>query len=482
MLFRRKPQIEAAWEKAQTLLQAGRTAEAEEMLTGALKNTPDNTEAYFAGVEYLATVQYLGNMPDRSMQTLLEGCNKPEPVDSEARKQRLTLLMNAGELLMRQRRFDEAKELLDRGLEGRESFYGKTHAGYAFGLEPLGDVALAQSQYPEAMALYEQSLEIFQKDRHPRALGTLARVLLCQKLTYPATNPYETANMEKAAWEEVAETTIALGNQVPAGAAAAAFWDLQKQLAIQLGEGHALREPALILLSNLEREAKNPTGSQKALKLLANLYHGQRKLEPMLEAMMGLAMAQSEGNDHDGAQATYRDVVERSIKYNKPAAQIRALHNQGLHLAELDRRAEAEVPLRQAVALNGGVNSSRAKVALGIFLQHGGNLTEAEQLLTEALAELPPDISDTFPARNHLKAIQENRSCGCGDGAGAVTEGFQAFLDTQLPPEFQGVVRVDFEGESMEVHVERELSEEEAQRLHLVIQHALAAYLEYMTS
>lgn len=480
MLFRKKPPIEAAWEKAQKLLQAGQTAEAEGVLTEALKNTPEDTEGYFSGVEYLATVQYLGNMPDRSMKTLLDGCDKPEPKDEAARKQRLTLFMNAGELLLRQKRFEEAKGLLQRGLEGRESFYGQAHAGYAFGLEPLGDVALAQGQYPEAMALYEQAQVIFQKERHPRTLGTLARVLLCQKLTHPETNPYETANMEKAAWEELAETTIGVANQLPEGAAAAAFWDLQKQLAIQLGDGNVLRETALILLSNLERDAKRPVGSQKALKLLANLYHGQRKLEPMLDAMMGLAMAQSEAQDHEAAQTTYRDVVERAIKYNKPGAQVRALHNQGLHLAEIDRKPEAEIALRQAVALGDGMNSIRAKVALGIFLQHGGNLAEAEPLLKEALQELPPDASDTFPARNHLKAIQENRSCGCGDGVSAIREGFQAFLDTQLPPEFQGAVRVDFVEEQLEIHVDRELKEEDAQRLNLVIQHALAAYLEYM--
>jgi tetratricopeptide (TPR) repeat protein len=482
MLFRRTPSVNAAWEKAQALLQADRTAEAESLLTEALKNTSPNTEAYYSGVEYLATVQFLSNMPDRSMQTLLSGCAQPEPADKAARKQRLTLLMNAGELLLRQGHLEEAEQVLRQGLEGRGSFYGTAHAGYAFGLEPLADVVLAQGKTAEAATLYEQALQIFQTDRHPRALGALARVLLCQKLTDPTTNPYETASMPKEGWEELASATIGLTGQFPGDKAASALWDLQKQLAIQLGEGHALREAALTLLSNKERESGHHAGSQKALKLLANLYHSQSQHEPMLEAMMALAMSQSEAGEHDAAQTTYQDVLDRAIKRNLIAIQVRALRNQGLHLAEIDRREEAEVALRQAVALGLGIEGARAKVALGIFLQHGGELTEAEPLLSQALAELPPDASDTFPARSHLNAIKENRSCGCGDGALALREGFQTFLETQLPPEFQGSVKVDFVGESMQVQVERALDEEEARRLHLVLQHALATYLERMTS
>ncbi len=324
MMLNQKPSMHRAWEQAQMLLQAGKTADAEELLQDTLKNAVPESEPYFSGVEYLATVQLLGGIIERALETLKEGCARPEPADKEARKQRLTLLMNAGEIFQRHGQLAEAEEALRAGLAGRESFYGKTHAGFAFGLEPLGDVFLAQGKREEAARLYDAALKIFARERHPRAVGALARVLVCQKLATPTDNPYESASMPRDAWDELASASIGLTRQLPGGMAAPALWNLQSQLAIQLGEGHALREALLTLLSNEERKRGDWKEAKKAFQLLANLYHGANQPERMLEAMLGVALAQSESGDHNGAQKTYQDVIARAEKRGNPNLQARA--------------------------------------------------------------------------------------------------------------------------------------------------------------
>ena len=57
----------------------------------------------------------------------------------KALRERLTHLSNLGLALQAVGDLDGAEDALRRGVDGRRSFYGPGHAGYGFGLEPLGE-------------------------------------------------------------------------------------------------------------------------------------------------------------------------------------------------------------------------------------------------------------------------------------------------------------------------------------------------------
>ncbi len=494
MLFRRKPTLEAAWERAEALLNAQKTADAETVMAQALteveKKEGVQSANYFSGIEYLATCQMAGGITGRAIATLQRGCAQPQPADSAAQKSYLTLFMNLGELLRMTGELEDAENVLRKGLTGRERFYGKQHAGYAFGLEPLADVLLAQGKIEDALPLYAESMKIFSQGNHPRVFGAMVHHAFAQKLQTPEQATFERINANKDGWNEIGQAALVFAQNLMPDQAAPALWDLQKALAEQLSESHPLRENCLALVANKEYESETEghfARQQKALMLLTNLYHAKGEKNQMLQAMQGVAFSQSAAGEDDAAQATYRRVVGLAQKLDDPTPLSRTLRNQGLHLAEMARRDEAEVILRRALLVAdvplARQEKARAQVALGIFLQHGGDLTEAEPLLEAAIRSLPPDDPDTFPARNHLNAIRKNQSCGCGDSPIAFSEGFQAFLDTQLPSEWRGQVNASFnEDGELTIEVDIPVKKEEAQRLGLIVNHALAKYQSSLTA
>src|SRR6185295_17182089 len=86
----------------------------------------------------------------------------------EHEKDRLTYLMNLSQLLAVAGRLDEAAQVADEGLAGRERFYGVDHPGYAFGLETIAEVALARGDYDEVLKRAKVALEIYDRHGHPK--------------------------------------------------------------------------------------------------------------------------------------------------------------------------------------------------------------------------------------------------------------------------------------------------------------------------
>lgn len=488
--------MEAARERAEALLERGKTADAETVMAQALteieKQQGTQSADYFLGVEYLASCQVAGGLIERSIATLRRACLQPYPSDPAAQKIYLTLFMNLGDVLRRNSQLAEAEQFLRRGLTGRERFYGKTHAGYAFGLEPLADTLFAQGKVEEALPLYEETVTIFGNDNHPRLIPTLAHRALAEKALHPESKPFEDLSGNDVMWTQLGEALVEFATSQPDTGIAPGLWDAQAALAQHLGETHDHRAALLTILSNIERlsELEGSNGRwQKALMLATNLYHKSNQKDLMLQTMQGVAMAQSEAGDNTAAQATYERVAGLAQKMDNPAVHCRALRNLGLFLSQQDQRTAAEHVLRQALTVSAGVamarsEHARAQIALGIFLQHGGNLTAAEPLLVEAIKTLPPDHPNSFPARNHLNAIRTNQSCGCGDGYTALLDGFQAYLDTQLPPEWRSKVhaRLDPDDGGLAIKVEMLLGKGEPERLNHIVSHAWSAYLSRLQS
>jgi tetratricopeptide (TPR) repeat protein len=90
------------------------------------------------------------------------------PDDHQATRDRLTYMMQLGGLYDQMGQWPEAEKVLRKGLRLREDFYGKDHAGYAFGLEPLASVLMNQGNLGEALRLIEETIDNFWMNGHPR--------------------------------------------------------------------------------------------------------------------------------------------------------------------------------------------------------------------------------------------------------------------------------------------------------------------------
>ena len=158
------------------------------------------------------------------------------------------------------------------------------------------------------------------------------------------------------------------------------------------------------------------------------------------------------------------------------------LRNWGLALSEAGQPVPAERCLADAVTqAHRGADFEvlgRAGVALGIFLQHRSRLPEARQALEDGLSALAAVHPDAIAGRSHLGAVNEGRTCGCGDVQGVLEEAFRDFVTGRLPQDLLDRFDVNIvDGEfQMNVHLRREPTEPELERLNGVVQSALAEF------
>src|SRR5687768_7695044 len=144
------PEMSTSLGRALELIREGKTVEAEELMVDAVleaerrhgAESPQAAEAH----NELGTV--LLNVQDfqGAVQAYRHACTGPMPAGGQPLKDRLTFLMNLGMALQYAGQLEQAEQVLRQGLEGRERLYGPEHAGYAFGLEPLGALLLRRGK------------------------------------------------------------------------------------------------------------------------------------------------------------------------------------------------------------------------------------------------------------------------------------------------------------------------------------------------
>ncbi len=160
-------------------LRAGDALEAEKLcrdqLSRILQSHPEGSLAVAQAHFELATILAAVGSAAQAIEHMRSACEVTERGEA-AERERLSFIMNLGDLLQNEGQLEEAETILRQGLACRETFYGKDHAGYAFGLEPLAEVLLALGRAASAAPMLERCVAIFQRDRHPR----LPKALLLQ--------------------------------------------------------------------------------------------------------------------------------------------------------------------------------------------------------------------------------------------------------------------------------------------------------------
>lgn len=473
--------IEAAF----ALLQQGRLGEAEELMTrelhAAAAEHGQGSAAWASAQCDLGNVLLNADQPERAIECY-RSATEATRTDPQTRRDHLTYRMNLGMALRMVGRLDEAEAELRQCAQDRGVFYGRGHAGYAFGLEPLAEVLLQRGDLRQAQQVAEQAMDNFWRNGHERLATALA--LRAEIVAAGGTGPL-LPDLEqlpdgivelvaRAALNRIGESDAAVHQTVLTGLAAV--------LEQRLGPDHQATLNTLSMLANLGRDRGDQAGRVDAIQHVLAAYDRQGKDGDALMAALGLAMAQSEAGDEAAALETYASAYGRAERIGSPELLSQVLRNWGIALKEAGQAGPAEQRLAEAVtqARRGADREmlGRAGVALGLFLQHEERLAEARTVLEEALAELDGIHPDAITGRSHLGAVLDGRTCGCGDMQSTLTEAFREFVLGRLPADLLAELDVEIADGDFQIKVglQREPTQDELERLNGVIQSALAEF------
>ncbi|WP_164842376.1 tetratricopeptide repeat protein [Actinoplanes solisilvae] len=409
---------------------------------------------------------------DRAIECFRQAASVP-PRDHETRKDQLTYRLNLGLALRMAGRLDEAERELRLGLAERLDFYGREHAGYAFGLEPLADLLRRRGQLEEARRLADEAVTNLRANGHERVASALA-------LRAAIVHAAEAVEPLFADLGDLPDDVIAQISPAVVGLAEGGEPELLVAVVAALEERLGPDHEAVIIglsgLANLGRATGDHAGRIRAIERVLASHDRRGRDEDAVMAMLGLALAQDDAGDREAALRTYASAHERVAGLDRPGLRSQALRNWGLLLKEAGDVEAAEKRLTEALAearrgADPGLVGS-AGVALGLLLQHEGRLDEAGPVLEDALAVLDPVHRDALVGRSHLSAARDGRTCGCADYMGDTMAGaFRDFVVGRLPADLLdrldvALVDGDFQ---IEVALRREPTQEELAYLNDVL-------------
>lgn len=316
-----------------------------------------------------------------------------------------------GMVLLSLERYDEANQLLVRGLDLRRAESGEESEEFAAGLASLARALRARSEYRAADSLYQKALDIRRRVlRHddPRIAGTL--------LDLAAMKPYLGRNDEARVlvYEALAIRERIFGpDHLETGRAlmrVAAFARLRgdhpealdygrRGVAVtrqNLGEDHPETGATLVALADIEWSAGDTAAAERLYREGVDIQRralGEGHVN-LLHGLGNLATVLTARGEHREAESLVRQVLavrERTLgpESSSAAAAHEALAEtlaaQGrLEEAERERRHGLETWRRAVGPEHAGVAASLA--SLGWLVAERGRYGEAEQMLSEAIA------------------------------------------------------------------------------------------------
>ncbi len=404
--------------------------------------------------------------------------------NKEMQKERLTCLMNLGEILTRMDELEEAEQVLRRGLEERRAFYGEEHPGYAYGLAPLAENLLAQGRADEAIDLANRSVEINWKHGNPQVASDIALRLFVIKAAHgPAAEGLEYwPSAPPDIQQEIVDHCLDRADRSDLQVALAALWELRRlqdtpdrDVAPLLNVNIALANVARLTGDHDLRIEAN----QMAVKLCGGL--GDPRLG--IEAQQALAYALADAGRESDAEQAYDRALEQAQRLGDRQEIANVLRNYAIWADGRDRTRLAETLHRQAVenaaASGDPVMHGRTLAALGVFLQHRDRPAEAEPVLKQSLQLLSATDPDAFCAQTHWEALQRGEACSCGSDDD--WEALSALVDRRVKEQVGGdLVRLvavapgDERAPDIHVELSREPRPDELERLNRIVNQTLA--------
>jgi tetratricopeptide (TPR) repeat protein len=384
---------------------------------------------------------------DRASDALRRAAALPAH-DDVSQKLRITILMNLGEVLAHAHRLDEAEHVLRENFAEREIFYGREHAGYAYGAEALADLLFTRGQHEEALQHAQDAARLFARLAHERLPAALALRALLVKACDGAEAPgFDLTALSDAQIEATVHALFVRAQRAPSDIAFAVLDELVTALETRPLLRRA-RLNAVAFTANLARQhADHQRGIRAAQQAIALLDQPEDALEKT-RSLEGLALFYSHARRNHEAEASYEDALQRARELGDRAVQSRIHRNLGLHLSQLGEQPRAAEHLACAVQLarhDGPAELlGEALTAYGIFLQHQDDSAQARPLLEEALQLLPPATSTTLTARAHLRSVEAGKTCDCAANIpAAIAEGVLAMIAGKVPSDLIGELVIE---------------------------------------
>jgi tetratricopeptide (TPR) repeat protein len=400
-----------------------------------------------------------------------------------AQKDRLTYLMNLGEILTRGERLAEAESVLREGLAEREKFYGVEHSGYAFGLAPLAENLLAQGRSEEALPLARQAVEINWANGNEQVASDLAIwahvVKAVRGLDSPALDLWD--KLPPHMQQKVCEACLERAERSDPHQSQAVLLELRRRL-------QATPDVEVVPLANVNAQLANVarlTGDHdvriEACQMAIKLCGGMDDAKHVINGWEGLAMALDDAGRLAECEEAYRTALTKAKASGQRRLVSNVLRNYAIWLDEKGRKADAAIAhheaATEAAASGDGVMHGRSLAASGIFHQHEGRRDQALAQLQQALTLLPPSHPDAFCAQSHLIALQQGLACMCSEGTGsdAISKLVEQMVRAKSG-DLLKTLRIDIKDDGPDVKVElsREPKPEEVEHLNRVISQAIA--------
>jgi tetratricopeptide (TPR) repeat protein len=477
-------------DRALELWKSDRIAEGELLLRGEVSTL----EAKFSrlSLEYevasgeLATYLWVVGNEVAAIDIWHDICFAPMPIDSDAVRNRLTQIMNFGELLTTVGEFDRAETVLQQGLEGRLKYYGCEHPGYAFGLEPLAGVWLYQGKFESALQAIDLTIDIFAKDGHERIIG--ATVLKSEILKTGGVETYLFESLEEWELDSIGDFTSSLflrvGNFTPPQIARLLLLDLVQLLIVKVGKDGEILLSTYAKLAEIERqlgEDGNAHIRQDSIGQIFESYQRQGNLEGSISALMALAYAQSDNNEIEPALKSYSRALALAEGGKNPELSVQVMRNYGIFLKDIGQKSAARDMLDRSITLAQQHNlieaTARCQIALGIFVQHEGEIESARQLLELGTAKLNSSDRDRVCGVNHLRAIERGIAC-CSDAMpDTILESCREFILSKISSEAVKDIEIsDDDGLTVNLNFHDHIEEDEKESIVLQVNYAFREF------
>lgn len=416
----------------------------------------------------------------------------PEDEDHhQNEKDRLTFLMNLGDLLTASGKLSEAEEVLVAGVAARVEFYGDGHPGVAFGLQSLAECLYAQGKAAEGFSAVHSAFQINAAAGQSQVAENLALRAFCSAAVDDSVDPFPDwgrcpAGLNAAIVKRCITTSA--GYVKERGSAAPASIVVMKNLSERLGsaglgEGETplkLRLGVANQLFNIAQLAHDAQVSLDACTVCLDLAKEEGVPFTIVHAHMGKAVAlEGVGASLEDVNAEYVTAAAVAEEHNQPELVAKVYRNQALTFKGAGDASRARRAFEQALEAAEGSGDVMVEgsvlAAFGIFLQHAQvELDRAKELLTKAVRILPPG-SDRFSSLSHLTALDTEGACGCDaqSSVAALSQMLEAIVRKSFPSEDLlekvGFVEADSGKLDLNVQLARKPTPEEEQELERVI-------------
>jgi tetratricopeptide (TPR) repeat protein len=287
---------------AYALLRDGRVVEAEELMVQgvrAAEATHGRDSPRWAAAQCdLGNVLLNSHQLDRALACYRAAAAAPAFIEPEARKDQLTYRVNLGLTLQMLGRLEEAEAELRRNVQDRLDFYGRGHAGYAFGLEPLADVLLQRGKTQEARRTIEEAVSNLWANGHERVATALA--LRAEILRADGADGSAFGGLDGLADDLVEQMALAVIGRVGRSASIMGrevLTELVGVLEARLGPDHQTTLNTLSTLANVTRDTEGGPARVEAIRKVLAAYDRQGRTQDAVRATLGLAMAQTDDGD-----------------------------------------------------------------------------------------------------------------------------------------------------------------------------------------